>query len=356
MKFFLHVIKIPFLLFIFFVLAFPIASYAQKLIPPKEGIYHAAYPDFEATAGNVSAERIYEFEELARKKIVWAYFSNHWFDGIRFPRSEAETIRDAGRIPYIRMMPWSEEREEEQDPVYKLENFLSGKFDDDLTLYAIAARDFRSPLLIEFGPEVNGDWFPWNGRWNGGGVKDKYGDPLRPDGPERYRDTYRRIINIFRRVGANNVTWVFHVDSQWEPEAWWNRIHEYYPGGSYIDWIGVSVFGAQLPTHDWQEFADVLRPVYRDIVNMAPSKPIAIAEYGVIEAPNLGSKARWFHNLFSSLHSFPNIKALSYWNSPGWLENGSANFRIDSSTEALRAYREGISNRRFVSQPRFHPQ
>lgn len=48
---------------------------SNKLIEPTVGIYHSAYPDFGGTEDIVTAERIRDFETLANKKIVWAYFS-----------------------------------------------------------------------------------------------------------------------------------------------------------------------------------------------------------------------------------------------------------------------------------------
>ena len=38
-----------------------------------------------------------------------------------------------------------------------------------------------------------------------------YGDPYFPDGPERFRDAYRHIIDLFRKEDVKNITWCFHV-------------------------------------------------------------------------------------------------------------------------------------------------
>ena len=46
-----------------------------------------------------------------------------------------------------------------------------------------AAQPF--PMLVEFGTEMNGYWFPWNGKWNGAGATLGYGDlhcPMAPSG------------------------------------------------------------------------------------------------------------------------------------------------------------------------------
>ena len=49
---------------------------------------------------------------------------------------------------------------------FTLARIVRGDLDADLRAWADGARRFGSPLLAEFGTEVNGFWFPWNGRWN----------------------------------------------------------------------------------------------------------------------------------------------------------------------------------------------
>lgn len=103
------------------------------------------------------------------------------------------------------MMPRSDWTEGRQDPVYSLQNIIDGKFDTELRQYAQDAKKFSTPLLIEFGTEMNGDWFPWSGTYN--------------EGPIVFRDAYRHIIDIFNQEGANNVTWFFHVNDYPAPSG-----------------------------------------------------------------------------------------------------------------------------------------
>ncbi len=256
---------------------------SAKLIPAPNGIYHSAFPDFGSTEDIVSADRIQEFEQLAQKKIVWAYFSNNWTEGIVFPMQAVETIHNAGRIPFIRMMPRSSFDEYRPDSIYTMERIINGDFDSALIVWAQEAASLPYPILVEFGTEVNGAWFPWNGIHNGGGITDQYGDPSYPDGPERFRDAYRHIIDICRREGANNITWFFHVDAQPEPNEWWNDIKYYYPGDDYIDWVGISTYGSLSPKDDPVSFKEMMDFMYPHIKEIAPDKPIAILEFGITE-------------------------------------------------------------------------
>ena len=163
------------------------------LAPSPDGrIYRAAFPDFGGPEAGVTARRIADFERESGQPLAWAYFSNNWDRGIEFPADKVSIIRDAGRLPFIRMMPRSDFGEGHADERYTMQSFLDGAWDADLARWCDGATAVDGPLLVEFGTEVNGDWFPWNGRWNGGGRTDGYGDPSVPDGPERFRDVYRR--------------------------------------------------------------------------------------------------------------------------------------------------------------------
>jgi hypothetical protein len=337
------------------ILIMPISSQAVKLLPPASGAYHGAFPDSGLGEDQVSIPNIKKFTEEAGKGITWAYFSNHWLQGqIRFPAENVQACKKAGVIPYIRIQPWSEMNQNRPDPVFTMQRIIDGRFDDQIRAWAQGAKAAEVPIMIEFGPEVNGDWFPWNGKFNGAGKKDGYGDKNWPDGPERFRDAYRHLIDIFRSVGANNITWILHVDSQFTPHDEWNQVKYYYPGDDYIDWIGISVFGAQLPEHDWLMFSPLLSDFTKQLNAATTKKPWMISEFAVIERkPN--AKAEWIREALSSISSgkFPKVKGISYWHSPGWLSNKRANFMIDSSQSALDAYRGEITKPFWTVTPVF---
>ena len=262
--------------------------------PAKGRVYHAAFPDFGGPESRVSAARIRSFERLAKRRIAWAYFSNNWLRGrVRFPARHVRQIELAGRVPFIRIMARSGFGAG-PDPHFTMRSIAGGAWDSELTEWCGRARDAGIPLLAEFGTEVNGDWFPWNGRWNGGGRTNGYGNPQLADGPESFRDAYRRIVDICRAEGANDITWFFHVDVGGWPKKPWNRIAGYYPGDAYVDWIGVSDYGPLKPRQPWVGFRRRLDRSYARIARLAPTKPIAVLEYGAAE--DWGEprhKARW---------------------------------------------------------------
>lgn len=256
-----------------------------------------------------------------------------------------------GRIPFVRMMPRSDFYEYQPDPVYTMQGILDGDFDADLMQWALDAKATGIPMLVEFGTEVNGAWFSWNGMWNGGAVPDGYGDPAVPDGPERFRDAYRHIIDLFRSAGVDNITWVFHVDAYADPAEPWNNMAAYYPGDDYIDWLGISAYGAQTPNEDWVPFTEVLDAGYDEFAALSAIKPMALLEFGVAQHPT-GNKATWIHKAFQAIKNgrYPRIQAVSYWHEKWQNEDGTvSNLRIDSSPAALQAYREEAADPIFVT-------
>ena len=54
------------------------------------------------------------------------------------------------------------------EPLFTLETIASGAWDADLRAWGEAARAFGTALIVEWGTEMNGRWFSWNGVWNGG--------------------------------------------------------------------------------------------------------------------------------------------------------------------------------------------
>jgi hypothetical protein len=302
---------------------------AQSALPPAGFIYHAVFPGEEIADSKpppdgipfeedgVSLDDLRSYEEHVGKTATWVYFSHNWFRGRSFPLSAVSWIRDAGSIPYIRLMLRSSAEQNVAEPTFTLDRIISGDFDDDLRAWARDARDFGSPLIAEYGTEVNGEWFSWNGIWNGAGTLDGYGDPSEYDGPERFRDAYRHIIQIARDEGASNITWVFHVDGNDIPDEEWNRLEQYYPGDEWIDWLGVSVYGAGDPMDDeWPQLRDGMDKVYPRLAALSPDKPIALLEFGVTSGNPLGNQAEWAEAALTDLVAFrwPRLIGFSWWN------------------------------------------
>jgi beta-mannanase len=268
-------------------------------------------------------------------------------------------------VPFIRLMPRTNFQEGVADPVFNLQEIIDGKFDDSLRKWAVDARTISVPIIVEFGTEVNGDWFPWSGIYNGGGKTDGYGDPNFPDGPERFRDAYRHIINLFREESANKITWCFHVfppkeiSENEDLKKSWNDVSNYYPGDNYIDWVGISVYGRVEPDSDWKSFEAIMDKSYPEISRITENKPLAVFEWATAEAEDekQGDKTSWIENSLQLLQDgrYPRIKAISYWDEKWDDDSGTViDLRINSSPGAAFAYKKAISSPFFLSQAEFY--
>jgi hypothetical protein len=309
----------------------------KKIVPPDYGMYVGAFPDMGSTEDSVSFARLKAFENLAGQKPVWVYFSNNWFGNIKFPAKEVETIKDFGSIPFIRLMPRSDYLENKSDPVYSLQKIADGKFDKELNVWADDARNYGEPLMVEFGTEMNGNWFPWSGEHNG-------------KNPQFFKDAYIHIIKLFREKEVFNITWVFHVNYDSAPNEEWNNMSAYYPGDEYIDWIGMSIYGSQNSKDEWINITDIFDNAYKNLAEISDNKPLAIFEYGVVEHER---KAEWIKTFFKLMKSekYSRIKGISYWHSNWENEDGSfSKMRFDSSPESLNAYRNAIADKFFQAK------
>ncbi|RUM42804.1 MAG: hypothetical protein DSY80_06635 [Desulfocapsa sp.] len=338
----------------------PAAPDTVKLLPPLDNkIYFGAFPDFGGPEDIVSQQRIKDFEVLAGKNIAWAYFSNNWFKGLTYPQSHIQAIRDSDAVPFVRLMPRSDTEQGLAENHFSLQNIIDGVFDAELKIWAQAAIADAKPLLVDFAVEPNGDWFGWSGIFNGGSTTDAYGDPTYPDGPERYRDAYRHVIDLFREEGAKHITWFFHFNYASFPDVAWNKPHYYYPGDNYIDWIGTSLYGSQMISEEWDglAFSEQLAAYVEDAQAVSMTKPMALLEFGVTDYHPDGSKALWLNDAFTTIldNAYIKFDAISPWHE-NWENEDSTltTIRLDSSVEALSVFKENIAANRFISKLRFN--
>jgi hypothetical protein len=325
-----------------------------KVVPSETGVYHGAFADLpEVLRAGDAASAVTTFEQLVDKPLAFTIIGDNWVDGIVFPRRALQEITNHGKIPVVHVKPWSvKQRESGPDRLYDLARIIDGAFDVELQEYAKAAKAFRHPIVLDFAPEANGNWYPWSGYFLGGGQTRGYGDPALADGPERFRDAYRKLVTLFRAEGAANVTFVYHVSSSDKPQQAWNTMAAYYPGDEFVDWLAVSVYSTQLPGDFWEEFTDVMDHAYGELAAVSATKPIAVLEYGIIEDPFTAlRKADWISNALGAVKAgrYPRVKAMAYWHESSWIPSGDNDMRVDSSVSSLRAYKDEIADPFFLS-------
>ncbi|KAF0189748.1 MAG: hypothetical protein FD168_46 [Desulfobulbaceae bacterium] len=327
----------------------------RELVMPAVGAYAGAYVDFGEGEDDVTYDAIAGFEQMTGKHLAMVAFGNFWGEQA-FPVKTMDIVSGYGAIPLIFWSPWDRPYMEDRGPDrFNLPDILAGKWDSYIDQWADAARSYGKPILVTWGLEMNGDWFPWSGVFYGGGkvTGEKDGQPLFA-GPELVKKTYRYVVDRVRARKAFNILWGFHVNNATIPNEAWNRMAHYYPGADYVDWLGLSVYGKIMREGDWASFANVMEGSYDEICQLDPSKPVILAEWGVGEFPP-NNKAEFITLAFSGLQTkYQRIKAAVFWHERWENQDGSfSNLRVNSSPEALDAYRAGVAAPYWIDRPQF---
>ncbi len=325
-----------------------------KLLPIKNKIYLASFPDFGGSEDNVTTNKILNFESIINHNIAWVYFSINFKNGIKLSQNAINEITKAGAIPFIRLMPRSSFDYNNPEKIYTLQNIVNGEFNKDLINLANQVKNLKFPVLITFAPEPNGNWFKWSGVFNNN--KNCAHESDKCKGPKLYKQAYKHIINIFRKQNVKNVTWFFHVNLPSVPNESWNKPKNYYPGDDYIDWIGVSIYGALTPQEDWIKFENILKQNYIDVLEISQNKPIALLEFGVTDYHPKGNKAIWLTKAVDIIkkQKYIPFKAIGYWHE-NWEEKDGvfASLRLDSSYQVFNTARKIFNDPIFTAIPKF---
>jgi beta-mannanase len=295
------------------------------------GVYWGAYLDDAPFDQNV----MNQFEADAGKKESIIHWGQPWqmSGSMQSFQTEAyEAVRKRGSIPMINWNSWNLNAPID-DPNYALAKIYNGTYDAYITKWAQAAKAWGHPFFIRFDHEMNGYWYPWNEQRNG----NKPGDFVK---------AWRHVVNIFRSVGATNATWVWCVNIA---SGITTPMSEVYPGDSYVDWTAVDGYNKATNASSWLSFDQIfgLNPwgkhnTYQELVNLAPSKPMMVAETATTNTG--GDAAAWIRDvLLTQLpQKYTHVKAFVWFNSND--NNPSLGYTIESSAGQKAAFKQGITS------------
>lgn len=316
-----------------------------EVVIPQKGAYTGAFMDFGDTEDEVTLDAIDDFETMVGKHQAIIASSSYWGEQ-SFPTANLNIIWRHGSLPLVFWSPWDQPYEQNKGPDrFGLKEIIAGKWDAYIDKWADAAHAFGQPMIVVFGNEMNGDWFPWSG-WYYGANKPVPGMPNEWQGPETYKAAYRHVVDRVRARGASNIKWMFHTNNYSYPLDTWNFAPAYYPGADYVDWLGMSVYGQQFKDEPWAAIPPLVDWPYQEICRLDPNKPVMIAEWGTAEFPHSGNKGQWIKEGLDDFRTrYPRIKAAVYWHERWQNQDQSySNLHINSSVESLNAYRAGVAN------------
>jgi hypothetical protein len=300
----------------------------------------------DGQANAIGAE-VTAYAAAVGRAVAFVEFGDEWeTDGRAFPTGVATAIRNRGATPLIFLNLRSVDVGQEE-PIYSLAHILEGAFDADLAAWADGAKSFGSELIVNWGWEMNGDWTSWNGRFNGGET----------EGPARFRQAYRHIVELMRSRNATNIHWGFHVDVRETPADAWNAFENYYPGDDVIDCTGVSIYGAQAPTDESMlPFGSTFDSTYTRLINLAPDKPVFVFEFAATSLHSGESQATWADEALAGILSrrWPRVRGFAWWNDY-WQNNDNraddTEMRVEAVPDLTAVFRSSLSANNVGTRP-----
>ena len=289
-----------------------------------------------------------EFIETIGHEVGSVVWFPTWDD--TFPTLPCEKLAERGIIPHLTWeLFWpsvdpNNTSATGEDGFTGFAEVLAGEHDVYIDQFAADAKAFGKPLLMRFLHEFNGNWYVWSGNKNGQGN----------GGPEKVIEVWKYVVDRFRAVGASNVKWLWvpHGPSTDLSTESWNHVSNYWPGGDYVDWIGldgynfypVDPWGGQRPLRD---FDNCFRALY-DSSSVLGDHPMMIAEFGTGEFESDGfDKAAWLTEAFTKIKTdYPRIRIFTWFNI-----NKELDWRANSSPKAQEAFRTAMEDPYYIGNP-----
>lgn len=260
-------------------------------------------------------------EKAIGQKFASIMWFQDWSTG--FSTEKAAAAWNAGYLPNVTWEPWFFG---DQNKIL-LSDILSGQWDAYIVKWGRDAAAFRKPVIVRWGHEFNGDWYPWSLAKNG-------------ESPETYIQAYRRVHDLVTAAGARNLIWAWCPNAESLPPKAWNTPVKAYPGDDYVDWIGID--GYDFDGNDTFE-SKFARP-YAELTK-AFDKPLFIGEMST--GRKGADRAAWIDAMHLALvNKFPAIKGFVWFNI-----NKERDWRLEESAASLKMAAETFSGNLYHSRP-----
>jgi hypothetical protein len=157
-----------------------------------------------------------------------------------------------------------------------------------------------------------------------------------------YAAAYRHIHDVFERVGASNVVWLWWTMGCMCHTGWY---HDLYPGDSYVDWIGYDPYDfntchsapAKTPAQTVLPFVNWLASN-----GLGAGKPLMLSEFG----SNGTAQGAWYRDMAQVIKATPRIKAIVSFNS----NPGGCDTRVTASPDNWQGF-ASLAGDGYFNQP-----
>lgn len=278
----------------------PTASAARASLP----IGHASYLGVYESGPPRTYRADAAFATMAgRQPNLVGYYSG-WKE--RFATSFADMVHRHGGVTILQWDPTSA----------SVSKIAAGGYDAYLRAFADSVRDFGHAVVIGFGHEMNARWYSWG-----------YGHVP----PRTFVAAWRHIVWLFRRQGADNVTWLWTINAD-QPTT--GPVFSWWPGDGYVNWVGID--GYYYRPSD--SFASVFGRTIAQVRSFT-HKPVLLSETAV--GPKAGQAVK-IPGLFAGMRQYQTLGLV-------WFDIAQhdgiyhQNWRLEANSAAEAAFRYAAS-------------
>ncbi|BCY09915.1 hypothetical protein L3i22_050030 [Actinoplanes sp. L3-i22] len=258
------------------------------------------FRDGDPTAIAAETGRLYG---VTPSSVMWF---DSWASGQAFPVEQARLLWRRGIMPHYTWEPWNTALGPADPAQIHLADVIGGAWDGYIKARAREFAAVREPILVRWGHEFNGNWYPW-------GIANNNNDP------SLYVRAYRHVHDLARAAGARNVQWVWAFNNGSSPDEPYNDPAAAYPGDAYVDWVGIDGYNWGFgPSWDpagdhWTSFDATFATAYAKARVVAPDRPVMLGEFASTE--DGGDKAQWIEQMDAMLRSgaYPDLRLLTYF-------------------------------------------
>lgn len=276
----------------------------------------------ETGAESLTDSQLSSFIQKQGKGLATVYFTDKWAEsGITCPVHRISIAKKYNAVPFIRLQNSEDPDGGAGSPgKYSHKNIIDGKWDALLKQYAFNLASFQPlPILVEYGTEINGDWFDWS-----------------KEGPELFKKAFRYI----RKLMPSNVKMAFHCDATDNPNS-----PKWYPGDDVVAICGTSCYGGY---GSGKGCVDTLEGIYKDFSSITTTRPLGVFEWGAPEPTDINANVKDTVNTLQNIPKYDSrVIILQRWCEkvvPGHSEDKIGDGRIDITPEMLEAYKKGVTN------------
>lgn len=244
-----------------------------------------------------------------------------------FPSVSEEAAAASGRILFV---DWTARDYATDEAAATWAQIADGTQDAHINAEAAVLKAFGQPIMVTFHAEPEQSDYA------------SYGTAA------DYVAAWQHIHNVFAADGVANVVWVWDVMG--DPSG--HNYTTWYPGDAFVDWImwdPYNWYGCNTgsTTAPWKTFSQIVTAMYQWLTTNSGtpgngnylSKPWGLAEYGTVEGASPTDKQHWYESSVTEARtSFPNLKALVYFNSDDVTHDRQCNWTVGTSADSLAGF------------------